>query len=40
MGALLSFVAAPLAIAAARIFGTRNRRPALHAAMRIKPERG
>jgi Na+:H+ antiporter, NhaA family len=39
MGALLSFVAAPLAIVVARIFGTRSRRPALDAAMRIKPER-
>jgi Na+:H+ antiporter, NhaA family len=40
MGALLSFVAAPLAIAVARIVGTFGRDPMLDAAMRMKPERG
>jgi Na+:H+ antiporter, NhaA family len=40
MGALLSFVAAPLAIVVARMVGTSSRRrPALEAAIRLKPER-
>jgi NhaA family Na+:H+ antiporter len=42
MGALLSFVAAPLAIVVSRIIGTSGtstRRPALETAMHIKPQR-
>jgi NhaA family Na+:H+ antiporter len=38
MGALLSFVAAPLAIVVARLGGTVSRRPALKGAVGIKPE--
>jgi NhaA family Na+:H+ antiporter len=40
MGALLSFVAAPLAIVAARIIGISTRRPSLELAMDAKPQRG
>jgi NhaA family Na+:H+ antiporter len=40
MGALLSFVAAPLAIAVARIVGTSARHPALDVAMQVKPRSG
>jgi NhaA family Na+:H+ antiporter len=40
MGALLSFVAAPLAIVVARMVGTSSHhRPALEAGIRMKPER-
>lgn len=40
MGALLSFVAAPLAIVVARMVGTSSRRPTLDAAIRMKPQHG
>ena len=40
MGALLSFVAAPLAVVVARMVGTLSRRPTLDAAIRVKPQRG
>ena len=40
MGALLSVVAAPLAIVVARIVGTSTRRPTLDAAMHMKPQHG
>jgi NhaA family Na+:H+ antiporter len=40
MGALLSFVAAPLAIVVARIVMTPTRRPTFEAAVRVKPQRG
>jgi NhaA family Na+:H+ antiporter len=40
MGALFSFVAAPLAIVVARIVVTSTRRPTLQPAIRVKPQRG
>jgi NhaA family Na+:H+ antiporter len=39
MGALLSFVAAPLAIIVARMAGTLSRRPIPDVAIRVRPER-
>jgi NhaA family Na+:H+ antiporter len=40
MGALLSFAAAPLAIALARIVGTSSRRPILESPISMKHRRG
>ena len=40
MGALLSFVAAPLALVVARIVGISTRRSTLDVSMQMKPQRG
>jgi NhaA family Na+:H+ antiporter len=40
MGALLSFAAAPLAMAVARVFGATSRQPTFEPAIRMHPKRG